>query len=923
MSVTNGQAADQTTFNNAFASKQSDNTLDGIQSLEHPTSGGNIANLQQTVNDNTDNIATNTADIATQGTDISNLQNDVTDLELETTDLRTLTGTSAPAVDLGTFTGSVITDNSTVKAALQELENEVELKIDSTEKGAAGGVAPLDGTSKIDVSYLPTSIVGSLNYQGTWNASTNTPSLSSGVGTKGYYYVISVAGSTSLDGISSWAIGDWAVYNGTAWEKIDNTDVVTSVNSQTGPVILDTDDVSEGATNLYYTDVRVAANSAVAANTAKVSADGSINTHSDVDTATNPPALNDSLVWDGSNWVPGEGGSGSGVGGINYITNFDAEVDTAGWATYADAAGVIPVDGNSGTSVVTFTRTTSSPLRGTGSFLFTKDAANRQGEGASYDFTIDSADQAKVLSVSFDYIVSSGTFVAGSNNSDSDVICYLFDVTNSRLIEPSTKKLFSNSSTVSDKYESSFQTSSDSVSYRLILHVASTSAIAYALKIDNVLVGPSEYVFGTPISDWVSFTPTGSLTTNSTYSGFWRRVGDSMEVETNLNFSGSNTQGAATINLPAGYSIDTAKINNTATDGSKILGEGVLLDAATNNYPVFVKYLSATSLSIRAINSGGTYGVDNEVNTSTNVPITIANGDKINLKFKVPILGFSSSVQVSDRADTRVTVANVNFAATAQSGSFATLDISGNTNDTHGAVDATNNYYVIPSQGFYTIGLSVEWASDTYATGDQLYIGYSIDGGSDVVVAQKSLPVNTQIQYLSGVSRPVSLNAGQLVRWRSANTTATAPSTNTNTVGWIQKVQGPSSISATEEISLTYVNNGGQVLTANVTNITWSTKVFDSHSAWDGTTFTAPASGRYQISMCVNTSASVQNGFEIYKNGTQHLRIGSDGGAVTVHVGSSPIVNLNSGDTITIRAVVGATLASNAVLHWVSIERVK
>jgi hypothetical protein len=55
---------------------------------------------------------------------------------------------------------------------------------------------------------------------------------------QGYYYVVNVAGSTNLDGITDWQIGDWAVFNGTAWQKIDNTDAVTSVNGQTGVVVL-------------------------------------------------------------------------------------------------------------------------------------------------------------------------------------------------------------------------------------------------------------------------------------------------------------------------------------------------------------------------------------------------------------------------------------------------------------------------------------------------------------------------------------------------------------------------------------------------------------------------------------------------------------------------------------------------------------
>ena len=66
-----------------------------------------------------------------------------------------------------------------------------------------------------------TNAIGALNYKGTWNASTNTPALASGVGTKGDYYVVSVAGSTTLDGISNWGVGDWAAYNGSVWQRVE------------------------------------------------------------------------------------------------------------------------------------------------------------------------------------------------------------------------------------------------------------------------------------------------------------------------------------------------------------------------------------------------------------------------------------------------------------------------------------------------------------------------------------------------------------------------------------------------------------------------------------------------------------------------------------------------------------------------------
>jgi hypothetical protein len=63
--------------------------------------------------------------------------------------------------------------------------------------------------------------IGALNYKGVWDASTNSPTLASGVGSKGDYYVVSVAGSTNLDGQTLWGVGDWAVFNGTVWQKVD------------------------------------------------------------------------------------------------------------------------------------------------------------------------------------------------------------------------------------------------------------------------------------------------------------------------------------------------------------------------------------------------------------------------------------------------------------------------------------------------------------------------------------------------------------------------------------------------------------------------------------------------------------------------------------------------------------------------------
>ena len=120
---------------------------------------------------------------------------------------------------------------------LDSLQNQIDSLIPS-QTGNSGKVLTTDGTS---LSWA--SIGGGLSYQGTWNASTNTPTLTSSTGSNGYYYVVSDSGSTNLDGISDWVAGDWLLFNGSVWQKIDQTNLVVSVNGQTGAVSLSASDV--------------------------------------------------------------------------------------------------------------------------------------------------------------------------------------------------------------------------------------------------------------------------------------------------------------------------------------------------------------------------------------------------------------------------------------------------------------------------------------------------------------------------------------------------------------------------------------------------------------------------------------------------------------------------------------------------------
>lgn len=122
------------------------------------------------------------------------------------------------------------------------------------------GLDILNVSGKIDPQYLPSSISGATNYMGLWDASTNTPTIPvAATGNKGNYYIVSVAGTTDINGISSWVVTDQIISDGTQWAKITGQPTtVVSLNGMTGIVTLNASNLPNlsqvGKTN-NYTDL--------------------------------------------------------------------------------------------------------------------------------------------------------------------------------------------------------------------------------------------------------------------------------------------------------------------------------------------------------------------------------------------------------------------------------------------------------------------------------------------------------------------------------------------------------------------------------------------------------------------------------------------------------------------------------------------
>jgi hypothetical protein len=170
------------------------------------------------------------------------------------------------------------------------------------------------------------------------------------------------------------------------------------------------------------------------------------------------------------------------------------------------------------------------------------------------------------------------------------------------------------------------------------ISIASSGSVSGTVYIDEAFVGAASLIQDAPIiGPWTSFTPTGAFTTNTTYTGKYRQVGQNLEIQYKMAFSGAPNFVNSTLLLPTGFTIDTNALNDATTNNYGI-GRGSLWDNSGGNiaYPLFGRYLDTTSIQIWS----GTTSAANLSNSGTLTstgPITIAVSDTVEFTVSVPV----------------------------------------------------------------------------------------------------------------------------------------------------------------------------------------------------------------------------------------------------------------------------------------------
>jgi hypothetical protein len=628
---------------------------------------------------------------------------------------------------------------------------------------------------------------------------------------------------------------------------------------------------------------------------------------------------------------------GSGSGGINYITDFDGNSDV-NWHTFDDGASATPVDGTGGATITTtWQASTSSPIRESSSFVLTKAGANYQGEGASYDFTIHPADKGKVLQGSFDYAIASGTYA------DDDVTVWIYDVTNAALIQPAPYKL-KNHSMAAEKFGFEFQTSSSSTSYRLIFHIASGSTSAYSLKFDNINLGPQAKLYGSPIVDIISFTPTGSWVSNTTYTGRYYKEGQRAKGTIRVSTSGAPTAASLTITLP--FTIDTTALISTTED--VVLGRGIVRDSAAATYSdVLVRYNSTTSVALDSggitTHAGNVYSKEISNINATN-PITFGAGDYVEFNFDIPVLGWSSSAIMSSDAATTVVAARL-YRSSNQSGvnpnnSAVKVTFDSNTYDLNGGFTASK--WTASTSGYYKINLGINISSTNVLNNAyyaQIYKNGSLYSSGPYTTPSAGAAAGVQAYDI------IPMNAGDYIEGYLFGAGNNSVSTLTLNAGGgltfmtIERSSGHAQIAASETVSVRASRGTTQSITngSSETTVIFTTEDQDTHGAYDNTTgiFTAPMSGTYQISgsFLFDTASWTSgnlNRIYVFKGSVNQAQTAINcPSTASYYPGTNTIttkIRLLSGETLTIRALHGESASRNiiasSVYNFMDIVRV-
>jgi len=389
------------------------------------------------------------------------------------------------------------------------------------------------------------------------------------------------------------------------------------------------------------------------------------------------------------------------------------------------------------------------------------------------------------------------------------------------------------------------------------------------------------------MTDWVSYTPTGSWTTNANYTGRYRRVGDTLEGFVRVNVTGAPTASALRFSLPSGLSIDTSKLTGMKQNFTPINGTGTI-DHSGGGYKIYGLYYDTTSVAAayQSTLAGGGALVTNTV------PVTVSSGSVVELQFRVPIVGWSVETSTIVTQNTELTAQTANeFVANVSS----TGVVSGENFDwINGNCTSTSPYTCTFNTGIFSAAPNCIAESDAGIGNDNVLCRASTTSTSSVAIKCDTFAT-------SNINRAFKLNCTRSTDYRKHATI----------VGKFEN------INSSELVKVRAQGNNGATLTANVTNINWS-ETIDNYNAFNGTQFTPPKDGYYFFTGQILATTSPTMLIDMYVNGSGTRNV-TDEAAANDRGGFSFMFYLLKNQVVSFRVNTNMTLSNNSGSHWLEI----
>lgn len=281
---------------------------------------------------------------------------------------------------------------------------------------------------------------------------------------------------------------------------------------------------------------------------------------------------------------------GGGAGDADTIHLIDAEdiqltdIDLTGNNASFDGGGTITVSSLS-------LSTTAADLLNSTSVIKYSPAANGQNDYFGFTKSIPIGQRGMNLGFRFNYKTSSTTL-----DNDFRFAVKIKDGASAGTITYDNITAYNNTNNTGNIFNTSTFIPQDCTEIEFGWQNTDTTTTVQ-LFVNNIVISQSPFTYKDVVemSDWTSFTVTSSHIANTTTTGKWRRVGDSMEIQFFNAYSGAPTSAALTFDIPTGYTIDTAKITTTS---GYIDSNGNLLDSAASTYPIRARYSDSNTVAV-------------------------------------------------------------------------------------------------------------------------------------------------------------------------------------------------------------------------------------------------------------------------------------------------------------------------------------